>query len=269
MRAYKVFNPDWTCNGFKYMVGKTYTTKEKPELCKVGFHACEKAINCFKYYDFNPKNKVAEVELLGDIVGDGDKKACNKIKLIREIKWQEVLELVNSGDGNSGNGNSGNRNSGNWNSGNRNSGSVNSGNRNSGNWNSGNWNSGNWNSGNGNSGNWNSGDWNSGMFNTDEPKARIFNKQSKYTLTEMLEKNMIPSMDGFYLAEWVDERDMTEKEKVDNPKFHTTCGYLKTYTYKEAWKNYWDKLSDNEKNKYKKLPNFNSEIFEEITGITV
>ena len=187
MKGYKVFNKDWTCRNFKYEVGKTYemdTTEIK--LCDRGFHFCEKASDCFQYYSFNPQNKVAEVEALGAILTDGKTFCTNKIHIIREITWQEVLDLVNlgkgctglrnSGDRNSGDRNCGDRNSGDWNSGNynsglcnsgdRNSGDCNSGNYNSGDWNSGNWNSGNWNSGNWNSGNYNSGNWNSGNWNS-------------------------------------------------------------------------------------------------------
>ena len=187
MKGYKVFNKDWTCRNFKYEVGKTYemdTTEIK--LCDRGFHFCEKASDCFQYYSFNPQNKVAEVEALGAILTDGKTFCTNKIHIIREITWQEVLDLVNlgkgctglrnSGDRNSGDRNCGDRNSGDWNSGNynsglcnsgdRNSGDCNSGNYNSGDWNSGNWNSGNWNSGNWNSGNCNSGNWNSGNWNS-------------------------------------------------------------------------------------------------------
>ena len=96
MKAYKVFNPDWTCRNFLYEVGKSYEINEMPVLCAKGFHACKKAIDCFGYYSFNPKNKVAEVELFGDIVGkDGGKQATNKILIVKELTWHEVLELVN------------------------------------------------------------------------------------------------------------------------------------------------------------------------------
>jgi hypothetical protein len=176
MKAYKVFEPDWTCKGFKYAVGKTYTMSEMPVLCSVGFHACKRAIDCFQYYDFNPKNKVAEVELLGDIVGEnGDKQATNEIKIVKEIAWGELLEMVNIGSGNSGRSNSGHSNSGDYNSGHYNSGDYNSGRSNSGHYNSGDSNSGHSNSGHSNSGDYNSGHYNSGRSNSGRSNSGDYN----------------------------------------------------------------------------------------------
>ena len=183
VKGYKVFNPDWTCRGFQYELGKTYEMEANPLCCNRGFHFCKKASDCFNYYSFDSNNKVAEVTALGLInnSSDGDKSCTNKIRIDRELTWHEVLDLVNtgkdctgrcnSGDCNSGDWNSGDCNSGDWNSGdcnsgNRNSGDCNSGNRNSGDWNSGDCNSGDWNSGDCNSGNRNSGDCNSGNRNS-------------------------------------------------------------------------------------------------------
>ena len=178
MKGYKVFNPDWTCRGYQFEIGKIFTEDIKPVCCDRGFHFCTKISDCFNYYDFNPNNKVAEIEALGniDINKDGSKCSTNKIYIIRELTWHEVLDLVNtgeactgncnSGDNNSGNNNSGSYNSGNKNSGNCNSGDRNSGSRNSGNYNSGHYNSGNYNSGDGNSGDYNSGNYNSGNHNS-------------------------------------------------------------------------------------------------------
>ena len=73
MIAYKVFNPDWTCRGFKYQVGKTYEEDVIPSVCDRGFHFCTKLVDCFSYYAFDSDNKVAEIEALGDISDDGDK----------------------------------------------------------------------------------------------------------------------------------------------------------------------------------------------------
>ena len=180
IKGFKVFNPDWTCspngNTKQYTCPGKFEEDVTPIRCGQGMHFCKVAADCFNYYSFNPDNHVAEVAAYGEVVEEGDKCATNKLEIIREIPWAELLEMVNtgkgcaglcnSGDCNSGDCNSGNRNSGNRNSGNRNSGNRNSGNRNSGDWNSGNRNSGDCNSGDCNSGDWNSGDCNSGNRNS-------------------------------------------------------------------------------------------------------
>ena len=99
MKGFKVFNSDWTCRGFQFEVGKTFTEDVTPVCCDRGFHFCTKAADCFRYYSFDPDNKVAEVEALGDIDTNNDDSKCstNKIHIIREITWQEVLDLVNLG----------------------------------------------------------------------------------------------------------------------------------------------------------------------------
>ena len=194
IKAYKAFDSDLTCRGFQYEVGKEYHHKGELEMCESGFHACERLVDCFRFYPFREtKTRVAEVLVWGKVKYEdtGVKLCASNIKVVRELAWSEVLFLCNSGYGNSGYGNTGNdntgnnnggsRNSGYWNSGNHNtgnnntgnhnSGDCNSGNHNTGDWNSGsrnsgNWNTGNWNSGNGNSGNWNSGNSNSGNYNS-------------------------------------------------------------------------------------------------------
>lgn len=68
IKAYKVFNKDWTCKGFQYKVGKEYKHKGKIQICESGFHSCEKLSDCFNYYPFQPSEiKVAEVLAWGDV----------------------------------------------------------------------------------------------------------------------------------------------------------------------------------------------------------
>ena len=162
MKGYKVFNSDWTCRGYQYEIGKTYEIAESPKCCKVGFHFCEKLVDCFNYYSFDPNNKVAEIEAIGEIhFDDTNSKCCtNKIVILKELKWSEVLDMCNTGKGNSGKCNSGTYNSGYHNSGNYNTGNDNTGNDNTGDYNTGNCNSGDYNSGYHNSGNYNTGDYN-------------------------------------------------------------------------------------------------------------
>ena len=175
----------------------------------------------------------------------------------------------NSGNDNSGNSNSGNRNSGNYNSGNRNSGNSNSGNWNSGNSNSSNYNSGNrnsgyWNSGNSNSGHWNSGNYNSGCFNTDEPNIRLFNKDTNLKRSEIV----FPHIEC-NITEWIEESKMTDAQKKEDPNFSVKGGTLIKREYKEAWKIGWSKASEETKKQFQALPNFDADIFLEITGIDV
>ena len=40
MKGYKVFNPDWTCRGYQFKVGKTFTEDVIPVCCYKGFHFC-------------------------------------------------------------------------------------------------------------------------------------------------------------------------------------------------------------------------------------
>jgi len=266
MKAYKVFDENWKCRDFQYEVGKTYEIKQKPIACQLGFHACVKLSDCFNYYGFDPNNKVAEVEILGEFVESEDKICTNKIQIVKELKWEEVLVLCNSGSCNSGNRNSGSCNSGNRNSGNRNSGSLNSGSCNSGDCNSGDWNSGDCNSGDCNSGDWNSGDCNSGILNTDEPFVRMFNKNTKKKRNEI----NIPSWFYIELTSFVSFDTATEQERIAYKKEIETCGgFLKTIDYKEAWQKSYNAQSKEEQKKVKKLPNFDADIFFKITGIRV
>jgi hypothetical protein len=277
IRGFKVFNPDWTCRDKQYTCPGAFEEDVTPSVCDRGMHFCKKAADCFNYYSFNPENKVAEVIAPADrTVEDGDKCATNYLEIVREISWQEVLEIVNTGKGCTGLCNSGNWNSGNRNSGNRNSGDCNSGNWNSGNWNSGNRNSGNRNSGDCNSGDCNSGDWNkcsfsNGCFNTVEPKIYLFNKPSDWTYRDWLNSdaryllNQIPGN----VLEYVWFEDMTDEEKAAHPEAKITGGYLKQLDNSECGSIWWRGLNDYEKSIIKAIPNFDKEIFKEITGVDV
>jgi len=303
MIGYKATDMDGCCRGFKFEVGKTYTKdtpKEELECCtdKV-FHFCRELYAIEKESNYKlAESRLFEV-IAGDFIRDGDKYGTNSLTILREIEGEEKLELINSGnrnsgnrnsgnwnsgdcnsgDWNSGNRNSGNCNSGNWNSGNRNSGNRNSGNwnsgdcnsgdwnsgnRNSGNCNSGNWNSGNRNSGNRNSGNWNSGNRNSGFFNSNEPCVRMFNKMTDKKRCDV----QIPYWCYFDLTVWVSHDTATEEEKEAHKVEIETCGgFLKALKYKEAWRLAWNKASVEERKQLFNLPNWDNEVFKEITGI--
>jgi len=181
---------------------------------------------------------------------------CYENKLLSDQESLEhfgvvFLNLLNSGNDNTGYGNSGYGNSGDWNSGSRNSGD---------------WNSGSRNSGYGNSGDWNSGDGNNGFFNSVVPDTiLVFNKPCKKSDWENAEKP------GFIYelntTKWIWFSDMTDEEKKIHSKAYVCDGYLKVFSYKEAWKNAFDTASEHDKSLLRSLPNFDSSVFEEITGI--
>jgi hypothetical protein len=276
VKGYKVFNSDWTCRGKQYSCPGIFEEFVSPYVCNVGMHFCKNAADCFRYYDFDPNNHVAEVIAHGTVVEGENKCATNKLEIVREIPWAEVLEVVNTGKActgrcNSGNWNSGDRNSGNWNSGNWNSGDCNSGNRNSGNRNSGDCNSGDCNSGNRNSGDWNATSFSNGCFNTVSPKIYMFNKPTDWTLEQWFNcraRRLLNEIDDCPL-EYVYLSDMTDEEKAAPPEAETTGGYLKERTTADNARKWWAGLSADDRNIIFSLPNFDAAIFKEITGIDV
>ena len=233
MKGYKVFNSDWTCRGFQFEVGKVFEEDVTPVCCDKGFHFCTKASDCFSYYDFDPNNKVAEVEALGEIdSNDEDSKCCtNKIKIVREINWQEVLELVNLGKACTGLCNSGNCNSGDW----------------------------------------NSGYCKNGCFNTESPKIYLFNKPSNWNYSDWLNSDaryILMNCPSNVLS-WIWEDDMTDEEKEQHPEYLATGGFLKHIEEETGRQMWWDGLSDVQKDSVMQLPNFDKDIFKEITGISI
>ena len=278
IKGYKVFNPDWTCRNFQYEVGKTFEEDVTPKCCDRGFHFCTKASDCFSYYGFNPENKVAEVLALGTVDTESDDTKCctNKIQIVREISWQELLTIVNTGKGCTGLCNTGNRNTGDCNTGDCNTGNRNTGNRNTGDWNTGDWNTGDWNTGDCNTGNRNTGDWNlssfnTGCFMTEEQKIMLFDKPTDWTYRDWINSDARYALTNIpkNVVEWVSSYDMTDEEKEKYPTYETTGGYLKVLDESESAQIWWDGLTDGSKDIIKSLPNFDAEIFRKCTGIKV
>ncbi|MFR5849640.1 MAG: hypothetical protein ACLUFD_08620 [Faecalibacterium sp.] len=64
--AYKAMNPDMTCRGKKYEVGKTYF-EDKADCCNAGMHACENPFEVLRYYPMKDNPRFFEVECGGEI----------------------------------------------------------------------------------------------------------------------------------------------------------------------------------------------------------
>src|SRR5277367_2630742 len=72
MEGFKIFNSDWTCLKTQYILGDTHHYKEKIEMCKSGFHFCQRALDCLNYYDLAPNNKYARVKAYDQIMTEHD-----------------------------------------------------------------------------------------------------------------------------------------------------------------------------------------------------
>ena len=167
----------------------------------------------------------------------------------------------NTGNGNTGNGNTGNRNAGDWNAGN-----GNTGDRNTGDWNAGDWNAGNRNAGSQNVGGWNAGNRNAGHLNSKDAPIRMFNRECPGLSREDL---TFPNFFYFQLTLWVDPADMTDAEKLENPSYKVTEGFLKTRDYKEAFQASYDAADAEDRARLPALPNFDADVFYDISGIQV
>lgn len=126
VHGFKVFRHDWTCspngNTKQYTCPGKFEEEGELDVCGHDMHFCQTAADCFNYYSFNSENKVAEVIAYGDVRTDGDKSCTDKLEIVREIPWDEVLRIVNIGKNctgrcNTGDWNTGNRNTGDWNTG--------------------------------------------------------------------------------------------------------------------------------------------------------
>ena len=293
VHGFKVFRSDWTCspngNTKQYTCPGKFEEEGELVVCFHGMHFCQTAADCFNYYSFDSNNKVAEVIAYGEVQTENDKSCTDKLEIVREIPWDEVLRIVNigknctgrcntgdwntgncnTGDGNTGNCNTGNGNTGDGNTGNGNTGDGNTGDRNTGNRNTGDRNTGNRNTGDRNTGDWNKSSYNTGCFNTEEQKIMLFNKPSSMTYREWIDSdaryllNQIPKN----VVEWVHKEDMTDTEKAAHPTYETTGGYLKVLDESECGQLWWNALTDYQKNIIKGIPNFDADIFFQCTGI--
>ena len=97
----------------------------------------------------------------------------------------------------------------------------------------------------------------------------FFNRESDMTWDEWYSCAAYSTAQDLEITKWIEWDDMTDKEKKDNSNAYVCGGYIKVFEYKEAWSNLWNTLSDEQKNSFKTLPNFDADIFEEITGIKI
>lgn len=233
----KGFDKNLQCIGFQFEIGKTYDTgapDNELKLCsdKV-FHYGDSIQMVNDYYSCLKSNRYCEIEVLGKEITDGNKYWSNRIRILREIIGEELNVLKGMVNGNTGLFNTGDRNTGNW-----------------------------------NTGLWNSCNFSNGVFcNREDDNIRIFNQPSGMSFEDFLKSEYYGALTSkpVILTEWC---EYAEEEK-DTEEKRITGGYLKSYSYEEAHRNWWNKLTEENKKIIQSIPNFDPEIFFDITGIDV
>lgn len=235
---------DWT----EYLPKGDEPGKWTPEIrevvpCQSGYHVTE-----FWNMWYGENYRVFECEVRGegksdDSVGVMDKMTFSSIRLLRQCHL--VFENdhntgdMNTGDMNTGYKNTGDSNTGHMNTGACNTGDKNTGHKNTGDRNTGHRNTGNRNAGDRNTGNWNKADWCTGHLNSiTADDFTVFNK---------------PCL-----------RSTWEAAKVPDFMYFNLYG-----SYLESWRRAYDEASDEDKLLLIKLPNFDADVFYEISGIKV
>lgn len=283
VQYYKVIGKDnRSCNGGDFdwtpylpkggRPGKWTPRIENVVACQKGYHVTE-------YWNmwYEAGCRIFECEVDGDVVGNDvagvvDKVICQRVRLIKELTVIFDTES-NVGDYNTGNRNTGYHNAGNYNTGNRNVGYsntsyCNTGNRNTGYHNTGDYNTGYRNTGNFNTGHRNTGDMNTGHMNTGNRNTGHMNTGDMNTGSW----NSCNGSSGFFNTKR-STVDVFNKpcnidvwEKASKPDFIV---FALQGTMKESWRKAYDGASDEDKLLLVNLPNFDADVFYEISGIRV
>lgn len=285
---------------YKIELPEGYILSENDLCTDKVFHFCDSLSNVDSYYSCADEkhNRFCEIEVLGQFCESDYKCGSNHIKIVREIVDDELNTLkglingntglfntgcynsgeCNSGDYNTGYYNTGDYNVGEDNSGFYNTGHCNSGMSNSGSYNTGSYNTGDYNTGDHNSGKYNSGDFNNGWYNSGnrnsgffnktyfstgifcniEPKIRVFNIQTDWTMIDFLQTKYYQAITSstFPLVK-------VEKDTIDSYGRETVT----TNSYEKACLLWWKGMTNINKSIIKEMPNFDIDVFCDITGI--
>ena len=281
-RYYKVIGADnKSCHGGDFdwagylpkdgKPGKWTPRVENVVAYKSGYHVT-------KYWNMWYKEgcRILECEVDGvvidNVVGVVDKVVCQRVRLIKELTVIFDTES-NTGHYNTGQYNTGDRNTGQYNTGDRNTGHCNTGDRNMGYRNTGQYNTGQYNTGHRNTGQYNTGDRNTGHYNTGDRNMGYRNtghyNTGHYNTGHY---NTCSRSSGFFNTANDTINVFNKPCKIDVWKQAHMPDFIYfdiVGTYKESWRKAYDGASEEDKLLLVKLPNFDADVFYEISGIMV
>ena len=105
--GYNGTEKDMKCRDYQYEMGKQHDMPEgsKIDICRSGFHFCDKIRDVFRYYDVVRGNRFFEVRALVrrwnknghyTIEHENDKMVAKSIQFVRELTTEEIFEHLNN-----------------------------------------------------------------------------------------------------------------------------------------------------------------------------
>lgn len=91
MYAYKGFEPDLSCRGYRFVMGKNVTPEAN--CASNGFHCAEDPLDCLSYYGDMNRSIYCLVQPGGDIDEDDrdSKIACTELTILRRLTRKEFF----------------------------------------------------------------------------------------------------------------------------------------------------------------------------------
>ena len=91
MYAYKGFEPDLSCRGYRFVMGKNVTPEAN--CASNGFHCAENPLDCLSYYGDMNRSIYCLVQPGGDIDEDDrdSKIACTELTILRRLTRKEFF----------------------------------------------------------------------------------------------------------------------------------------------------------------------------------
>lgn len=102
-----------------------------------------------------------------------------------------------------------------------------------------------------------------------QKNLRVFNKDVSEERYQEVRKLLNDNEVKISLTHWVEAEDMTKEDKENYSNWKSLDGCLKVFGYQEAWETFWSEATQTQKNSILDLPEFDKDIFKEITGIEV
>lgn len=98
---------------------------------------------------------------------------------------------------------------------------------------------------------------------------KFFNKESEWTEDQFLKSRAYNLLCEINTKMWIYPSEMTDAEKEKHPSYKTCDGYLKDIPFKEAFQNAWHNWTNKNREAFTSLPNFDKDIFFQITGVNI